>query len=109
MSERARSVPALPDQGWQRRRGGWRTVVLPGQRQKTVDLTTRQQISTHIVNACDVLNVQIEFVCGCDEQQCANEVADVWLSRVPLSPGINDRLTVTVEKYLVTAPVGAPR
>ena len=72
------SEQMLPREGGKWRRDGWRRVVLTWGFQKTLNLTTRQHISTHVVNTCNVRDVEVEIVCGCNEQQCANEIADVW-------------------------------
>lgn len=101
----ARSLPALPREGGKRQRDGWRRVVRTGGGQKTLHLTTRQQISTYIINTCDVCDVDVEVVCGCNEQHGANEVTDVRLFRVAFTPGVNYWLAVATKEYFVTPPL----
>lgn len=77
---RARYAPDLPGLGWKRRRDGWQRVVLPWELQKTLDLPTRQQISTRIVNTSDVHYVHIEVIRCSNVKQRPDQFGDSWLA-----------------------------
>ena len=72
-------------------------------------LRARQQISTQVVNTGYVLNDECHVVCGCDEQQCAQQLCHERLSRVTLAPQLYYRLTVTAKLDVLATLLLAPR